>query len=187
MTASSFDDGLLERLRQRAASSQPTDASSRASPPPLSERELATAQQRLGFELPSDLAQLYTQVANGGFGPSHGLLGLMGGPTNEDDDDVVTLYESFREPDPDDAHWSWPERLLPVGHLGCGMFCCVDCTTREGQVTWFEPNPHVDGESWDDAFVPFAESTRAWLEAWLDGVHDDLFELAWNRKFGLES
>lgn len=33
----------------------------------------------LGFPLPPLLRALYTQLANGGFGPMYGLLGLAGG------------------------------------------------------------------------------------------------------------
>ena len=93
---------------------------------------------------------------------------------NEDGSDAVALYKSYREPDPEDEHWSWPDGLLPLGHLGCAMYLCVDCTKEEGPVTWFEPNSHATGQSWKDSFIPFSESTEAWLFAWLDGR--DLFD-----------
>lgn len=64
------------------------------------------------------------------------------------------------------------------------MFACVDCTTEDASLVWFEPNPHSLGESWDDAFIPLNVSLEVWLRGWLQGGADDLFEAAWNAKFG---
>lgn len=140
--------------------------------PPLNEGLLIQAETDLGLRLPTTLRRIYAEVANGGFGPSYGLLGLVGGALNEDGRDVVSLYRGYSIPDPNDEHWRWPNGLLPVGHLGCAMFCCVHATNPEGPVIWFEPNPHEDGKPWDDSFIPLASSTDEWLLAWLDG--DDL-------------
>jgi len=59
------------------------------------------------------------------------------------------------------------------------MYIAVDCSTTAGSLVWFEPNPHVDGESWNDSFIPFPVDLRGWLERWLDG-EGDLFEQAWD-------
>ena len=141
---------------------------------PLPRAVVDEAEAALGFNLTPMLRRIFMEVANGGFGPSYGLLGLRGGMKNERGRDAVGLYEVFRQPDPSDPHWSWPAGLLPVGHLGCGMYMCVDCTKPEGPVIWFEPNPHVRGKPWTDSFFPLAESTERWLFAWIDG--EDLFE-----------
>ena len=93
---------------------------------------------------------------------------------NEDQADVSSLYQTFRRSDPDDEHWQWPHGLLPVVHLGCGMFLAVDCTRPEGPVIWFEPNPHEPGEPWDESFIPFADSFESIIGDWLDGI--DTFE-----------
>jgi hypothetical protein len=49
-------------------------------PPPLaapvSPTDIASAEKRLGFALPDDLKQLYSAIANGGFGPGGGLIPL---------------------------------------------------------------------------------------------------------------
>ncbi|MGK7873728.1 MAG: SMI1/KNR4 family protein [Xenococcaceae cyanobacterium] len=140
----------------------------------LSVEELHIAESDLGFALTPTLRRIYTEVANGGFGPQYGLLGLRGGMLNEDGNDAIAQYKLYRQPDPEDSYWSWPDGLLPLGHLGCAMYLCVDCTKDSGPVTWFEPNPHCLGQSWSDAFIPFAESTDNWLLAWLDG--QDLFD-----------
>jgi hypothetical protein len=146
--------------------------------PPLGETMVAQAEQILGFQLSGTLRRIYAEVANGGFGPGYGLLGLKDGARNESGEDVVALYKEFSRNDPKDPLWSWPKGLLPVGHLGCGMFCCVDATHSDGPVIWFEPNPHSDGATWTDSFIPLAKSTNEWLLAWLDG--EDLLDKLFN-------
>ena len=181
---------LISQVRIRAADPErATDApfgppsTSRLSPPATPEG-LAAAERDLGFRLPRFLARLYLEVGNGGFGPGYGFVGFAGGTPDVDSSaaDLVSLYKSFSEADEADPFWAWPAKLLPVANLGCAMYCCVDCGSSEGPVVWFEPNPHVEGSPWDDSFIPLAESTEAWLQAWLRG--EDLLEQAWNAKFG---
>lgn len=186
-----MNDILIERLRHRLQDPERvTDATDVIKPrsyPPATFQALDAAEIRLGFKLPTLLRRIYAEVANGGFGPSYGLLGIGGGATNEDSRDSVEVYEWFRKANPEDHYWHWPERLLPIGHLGCGMFCCADCSSEATPIIWFEPNPHEDGEPWADSFFPFTDSLDQWLTAWLDGQADALFEIAWKRKFGDEA
>jgi len=181
---------FLDQLRARASDpARATDDAKRApakSFPPLDEHTVVLAESRIGFRMPAVLRALYLTVGNGGYGPAYGLLGLVGGAKNEDGLDAVGVYERFRRPDSADSHWSWPTALLPVGHLGCAMFACVDCNSSEGALVWFEPNPHAHGEPWDDAFVPLNISLESWLLRWLEGSEGDLFEAAWITKFGAE-
>jgi hypothetical protein len=94
------------------------------------------------------------------------------------------MYELFRKDCPNDPHWAWPERLLPLVHMGCAMLGCADCSSESMPMIWFEPNPHEDGESWSSSFIPLGLSLEEWLTAWLNGKTDDMFEAAWERKFG---
>src|SRR5436190_5225939 len=45
----------------------------------------------LGFRLPPFLRRLYCEVANGGFGPDYGLVGMFAGHT-DGGKDIVGLY-----------------------------------------------------------------------------------------------
>jgi hypothetical protein len=49
------------------------------------------------------------------------------------------------------------------------MYFCVDCTTDDGMVIWFEPNPHEDNEPWDDAFFPLGRTFRHLMDGWIRG------------------
>ena len=48
-------------------------------PAPATPEQLSEAERRLGVELPPLLRRLYLEVANGGFGPGSGLVGVVGG------------------------------------------------------------------------------------------------------------
>ncbi len=137
--------------------------------PPLTPHMLTRAEEDLGFSLPPLLRRIYTEVANGGFGYSYGLLGLLAGPRDDEDRDAVQLYLDSRDIDPDDPHWQWPHGLLPIADLGCNMLHCVQCTRPDAPVVLFDPNAHERSEPWDDAFFPSAPSLVAYFEAWLDG------------------
>lgn len=167
---------ISELLERKAAGRLSADEAWQEHGPhaPLTAVQLAAVETGLGFALPSTLRALYTEVANGGFGPQYGLLGLSGGMLNEDGLDALRQYQAYRTPHPRDPYWGWPHGLIPLGHLGCAMYLCVDCTAPHGPVTWFEPNPHSPGQSWADSYIQFAESTDTWLLAWLDGK--DLFD-----------
>jgi hypothetical protein len=168
-------DLIAELLERRRASGLKADhVLFKADFAPLQKVEIEAAEARLGFTLPSSIRRVYGEIANGGFGPSYGLLGLSGGMLNEDHADAVTLYQAYRQPDPEDVFWKWPTALLPLGHLGCAMYLCADCSCDAAPINWFEPNPHTQGEPWDDSFFPLARSFDEWLLAWLDGK--DLFD-----------
>jgi SMI1 / KNR4 family (SUKH-1) len=47
--------------------------------PPVREQQLKKTERQLGFSLPPLLRLLYTQIANGGFGPGYGITGAIGG------------------------------------------------------------------------------------------------------------
>ena len=174
-----LDDNVLRRLADRARALE-TDAGwdGFAVPPrfhpPATPRELDAAEARLGFALPPVVRQVYERVANGGFGPGYGLLGIGGGATSDTGRDAVDEYLTFREPDPDDANWHWPERVLPICHWGCAIYSCVDCSKSRAEIVRFDPNPVED--DWATAFAPEQWTFGSWLDAWLRG--DELFESA---------
>ena len=129
---------------------------------PASKGVLSAAEERLGFPLPPLLRLLYSDVADGGFGPGHGFLPLFAPVAQPHEDSVVTLYEVFRGGDPEEPTWSWPERLLCVCDWGCAIRSCVDCSRPELPVVRFDPNE--EGE-----FFPETPTFDGWLEDWLSG------------------
>ena len=53
---------------------------------------IEAAEASLGFTLPPLLTRIYSEVANGGFGPDYGLIGLAGGHLDDQRHDIVALY-----------------------------------------------------------------------------------------------
>jgi hypothetical protein len=179
-------DLLLARIARRArdpARCIDPDVPSgpqRGARPPLDAKALAKAEARLGEPLAPFLRALYGGIGNGGFGPAYGLLGLIGGARDEAGHDALTLYERNRAKLAEDPLWRWPQRVLPLVHLGCGMFYCADATDDDAPAIWFEPNPHLDGAPWDDAFFTVDVTVRELLDSWARGNGDgDLMKRAW--------
>jgi hypothetical protein len=135
-------------------------------PPPVSDSDIAEAERRLGFPLPDLLRELYTTIADGGFGPSGGLLPLLR-PVPETKlmngslpgrESVVELYEAFRVGDPEDETGPWPDRLLPIVDHGCAIRSCVDCSTPALAIVYHEP--YVSR-------TPGCPSLERWLREWI--------------------
>lgn len=141
--------------------------------PCISLHQIAEAEARLGFRLPQILRELYTEVADGGFGPKDGFLPLLK-PVREVKlanlsvggiESAVELYELFRKGDPEDTSWSWPSGLLPILDWGCAIRSCVDCSTPSLTVVRDEPNLKRITES---------ANLEDWLKRWLAG--EDLWK-----------
>jgi hypothetical protein len=77
---SAWDEGLLRPL------------------PPLpvaTQAAVSEAEEIIGLPLPRLLRRLYLEVANGGFGPRSGILGVRGGIRVDDDGDIVELHSGL--------------------------------------------------------------------------------------------
>ena len=169
-----LDDLAVRELQRRARDPvRATDVSGedwnppRPFHPPADEQALAVAEDELGFSLPHVVKQVYTSVANGGFGPGYGLIGIGGGALDDQGYDVVKAYRLYRQEDPDDPRWYWPTSLLPVCHWGCAIYSCIDCTDDEARVVRFDPNA-IDGD-WSRAYASEGHTFSSWLQAWLRG------------------
>jgi hypothetical protein len=167
----SYMSSLIEQLKTRIIDPRhATEGADVIAPtiyPVASEATLHSAAQALGFALPQLLQRIYLEVGNGGFGPGYGLLGIAGGATDDTGRNIVDLYYWFRELDPDDPTWQWPAQLVPLCHLGCGMYACIDCFTTAGTIIWFEPNPREPGDPLNLFLIPVASSLEEWLIMWL--------------------
>jgi hypothetical protein len=120
-------------------------------------------EERLGFRLPVLLGKLWAEVANGGFGPGYGLVGIEGGyaldPTRLTLPELYfSMLDSYWEPVLDGP---WPEKLVPICHWGCGHESLIDCSTIEGQIVDFP-----EGSDLRPKGVTFAR----WMEDWVNGV-----------------
>ncbi len=136
---------------------------------PASSVVVGEAEKLIGFAFPPLLKELYLQVANGGFGPSHKILGVDGGYTSDEGDTIVDFYIFLSDTDPYDELWQWPEGMVAFCNWGSGVYSCFD-TTKDGYpVCWFDPNKREIGEPMEKQFIAHKDSLAAWFDAWLDG------------------
>jgi hypothetical protein len=109
--------------------------------PPASPEQIEATEASLDFPLPEFLRRVYTEIANGGFGPGLGLIGVPGGATDEHGNSIVDLYDSYASTNPDDDSWR-----------------CFDLTE-------YEP-----GRDLKTLMVPQQCSLESWLRRWAEGV-----------------
>lgn len=138
--------------------------------PILSSDELSETIREIGFEPSTLYVQLLQEIGNGGFGPGYGLLGLVGGATDDMGETAVGLYKIFAQSYPKHPTWNWPHGLLPVCHWGCAIYSCIDCTSEEAVVKTWDPNQWEDGTSPTLAIRSTEMPLAEWLENWADGV-----------------
>jgi hypothetical protein len=150
---------------------------------PATAADLEETERQLGFPLPPLLRELYSKVANGGFGPGYGLLGARGGAPVDWAKDIADAYRTDRDPshrleqsdaERGDPDWfepyydEWPGRVVRLVHWGCAIWSCLDL--RRGRVLRYEA---LHGTPTRAAMTIEAASLEGWLERWLRG--DDLF------------
>jgi hypothetical protein len=126
-------------------------------PPPATQAQLRMAREQLGFAFPALLERMWTEIANGGFGPGYGIVGLEGGAAFDPQGwNVVENYLSL-------AGSHWPARLVPICDWGCMNLTATDCGTPEGEmVDLIEGDPR-DARRRELTFPQ-------WMEAWIQGV-----------------
>ncbi len=89
---------------------------------------IVAAEKKLGFGFPPLLREIHGKLANGGFGPGAGLIGLEDGYTDAEFYDLtlveyhVQLCESYPES---------PKYLIDICNLGCGDTYAVDCSQSD--------------------------------------------------------
>ncbi|MCO7225938.1 SMI1/KNR4 family protein [Pleionea sp. CnH1-48] len=185
ISQASLSNFLIERIRERckdlANSNEGEDFNGLAKIFPVaSPSDILELERDLGFDIPHFYATLLTEVGNGGFGPGYGLAGTKVGAKSEDYY-IAELYHYFREKPDDDPGWSWPEKLIPAAHLGCGMYWCIDCRDEKGRVIWFEPNPREVDMPLSEFLMPLTDSIEEWFQGWLNDI--DFMEPAYEKYF----
>jgi len=127
--------------------------------PPLSPLAIDMLAGKLGFELPPLLRRMYGEVADGGFGPSDGLLPL---------DHAVEEYLDRRLKGGPRAGEQWPPGFLPLidpEHSFHGI------DLRSGAILFFDLDVVISSSRrWGAAFKPAYPGLVEWFEDWLSGA-----------------
>lgn len=153
------DDQLIEAIRKRAEnSSKRTDMAERWCPKlgtPAKPDVVLEAQHAMGCDMYPLHRRLFEEIANGGFGPGYGLIGLPGGTLDDEGRSLVELREILWI----DSETPMPPPVVPLCEWGCGIWSCIDGET--GAVLTMDEYGLKD----------IGQSFPSWLEDWVSGVN----------------
>lgn len=134
--------------------------------PPISLSEVEKAERRIGRRLPELLRRVYTEVANGGFGPDGGLASLTDGnraPRHlRDWPCAVSVHER-------NLSEGMPSSWLFLTYGGCTMEWHVSLTAVDNPVLLYDTDGYTFGEDPHDGLCHATSSLRRWLATWADG------------------
>jgi hypothetical protein len=134
--------------------------------PPISPSEAEKAEGRIGRRLPELLRRVYTEVANGGFGPDGGLASLTDGnraPRHlRDWPCAVSAHER-------NLSEGMPPSWLFLTYGGCTMEWHVSLTAVDNPVLLYDTDGYTFGECPHDGLRHATASLRKWLWTWADG------------------
>jgi hypothetical protein len=163
-------DSLVDAVRRRAIDPQKrhdfASAFETHLPDLASSDACDLAEQELSVVLPPLLRRLFTEVANGGFGPGYGILGVEGGHCDDQGRDLVNaqrfvaaMSRAFKV--------EWLPTVVPICQWGAGIWSCIECKSDCGTIVTL-----------DESGLTF---TRHTLNSWLDDWCNDIS--IWNTMF----
>ena len=154
-----IDDELIQCLRNRARDTQTqTDYASRGCPPlpgVASAICISEAESTLGFRMHDLHRRVLAEVANGGFGPGDGLIGLPGGRV---DDEVHSILELRHRLWTDAETAGLPPGVLALCDWGDAIWSCIDSET--GHVLTLNESGLTDT----------GQTLSSWFTDWITGV-----------------
>ncbi len=168
---------LRKRLRGQPVGRNVTGDSFTPRPPATEETVLA-AEAIFGHSLPPTMRQISRSVANGGFGPGYGVMGVDGGFEDDQRRNIVARYTWFQNADPEDPTWVWDRSWIPFCHWGCGIYSAVSAIPPH-PVFLVDPGAKVPGLPMQSIVFPNDMTFDGWIEGWLNG--DDLWFYVWDR------
>jgi hypothetical protein len=164
---SGSDDALIQSLRTRlqVEPRSPMWSDVPRAHPVAPMEGVARVEVHLGFALPAFARRIFTEVADGGFGPAYGIFPLVSAYAGSAPRETVIEVRDKLAVDS-----RWPQKLMPLCDWGCANWSCLDCRTDSGAVVT------LAGE---DGFFDTGRDLHSWLSAWLDGTElwDEMFEL----------
>ncbi|MDQ8192716.1 hypothetical protein QEH58_20660, partial [Roseibacillus persicicus] len=108
------------------------------------------------------------------FGPAYGLMSVTDDEYDEQADDayIQAYYEQVQSWKVDENGFQWPEGLISIVDVGCGVRWCLDC--EKDELVYFAGDciDVTDPASFRQAFVRqgiiFEQAVRLWLDrrAW---------------------
>ena len=148
---------------------------------PATEDQVRETEHMLGFPLYPCAREIYTHIANGGFGPGYGIGGILGGGGNGGLGPMVErhvesrrshrfigpeVYASQAAGEGDFIefpHYTMPQQFLEFCHWGCAIYSYLDNSTGCMYRLAYE------GISFKPRYQCEAPSLETWLKRWIAG------------------
>ncbi|XVV09229.1 hypothetical protein ACQP2X_30840 [Actinoplanes sp. CA-131856] len=124
--------------------------------PPATPANVEDAERQVGWPWPELLRRLYTEVADGGFGPGPRGFARIG--------DVAALHHGGRER-------GRPESWLELAPGGCTMYWYADLSKPGNPVLLYDADgwDPFDGQNPEDGVYQVTPSLHEWLSTWAEG------------------
>ncbi|MEU2518957.1 hypothetical protein ABZ732_09310 [Streptomyces pseudogriseolus] len=135
--------------------------------PPICLPDIEKAEHRIGRGLPELLRRLYTEVANGGFGPDGGLASLNDG--NRAPGHVRRDWRCAASVHERNLSEGMPPSWLFLAYGGCTMEWHVSLSAVDNPVLLYDADGHTFGEGPHDGPRHATALLRKWLWTWADG------------------
>jgi hypothetical protein len=161
------DDELIRSVRARALNpSTCTDytLAPQTLPEPASEETIELVERSLMFPLHRIHRRMLVEIANGGFGPGAGLVGVMGGHHADESLCMLELREQLM------GGFALPPGSIPLCEWGCGIWTLYDASRDDAPVLTLN----------ESGLAAMGMGLRDWLRAWAEGrrLWDEMFEFA---------
>jgi len=155
----------IERLQTRVRQFPPVECETNLTtlpPSPVSLEDYNRFEHESGLVLPQFVRLLYTEVADGGYGPAYGINPLAGGNSHS----IAGWDRVFQNANHDEPNGpQWPSHLIRFCEIGCNMFYALDIRDENGPVFQVEPASSDDVTDW---LKPSSSSVTNWLDCWLE-------------------
>ncbi|MEU4410481.1 SMI1/KNR4 family protein [Streptosporangium sp. NPDC023963] len=137
--------------------------------PPASPEAISQAEEAIGHPLPPLLRRLYLEIANGGFGPRGGILGVAGSEYEHHFEvaDILDVDQSTRD--------DWPG-MLWLFDWGAGIWSVMDSRDPAGPMWIWDPNFDEIEYPDESLLIPQNMTLAEWLTESLNGNLEKAFE-----------
>lgn len=153
----------IEQLKTRIAQFPPVECETNLTsvpPPPVSLEYYDCFERDSGLILPGFVRALYTEVADGGYGPAYGINRLSGKDSLAEWD---RMYQNANLDDPNGPQW--PSHLIRFCEIGCNMFYALDIRDENAPVFQVDATSSDDINDW---LKLVSSSVATWLDQWLE-------------------
>ena len=155
----------IAKLQKRIQLFPPTDCQSNLTEiprSPVSRDKFEQFETKIGAKFPLFLRLIYTEVANGGFGPAWGLNPLM----DSEQLSILQWSQIMEKAKLEDVEFPWPDHLIRIGEIGCNMYFGVDVSLDPSPV--YAVDPTCGSKDLSEWLRLKSSCVVTWFDSWAE-------------------